>query len=896
MSAAPPSPIQEIARRKAMVAAVRERARGLFQAGTPGIQIAAAISEATSQLLLKLVDECLSTYDSSTREQLMRSGAIVAIGGTGRGELAPYSDLDLLFLSDDSEDPLFQEFVSGFVQTCWDSGIQLGHATRDIPTCLTLARQDPQIATALIEARHLWGSEKLVDQLTTRFLKTVVNSRRRQFIEDCLEARTEGWSEHRPAAQELEPDVKASSGGLRDLHLIRWIGFARHNVRDIDSLRLVGALSKSDASKLKDAWEFLTRLRIDLHLEARKAQDRLTRDEQLRIAEERGFTGNPQQRPVEQFMQQYFHHSSQLAAVAKRFAMLQLPRSWSSRVSDLLMGHRAEGILYVGLDRITVSKRNLPRICDSVESMLRVYKAAALYNVSLAPEVTDAIQQAVPTVEQVVTPASARLFMDIFRCTRSLGPIVRSMFETGLLDVIIPDVSHVRNLMQFNQYHHFTVDEHTLRAIETVTSYETDDGPIGTAYRALKHKEILHLSIFLHDLGKGFDRDHCIVGHEIALRIGTRLYLPEYQVEQMALLILKHLEMADLAFRRDITDAKLVLDFSREIGSPDTLRMLYVLTAADVTSVGPGTWTNWKAGLLAELFDRCLVILSGKRYSFHEEERVRAVKQKVAGHLGAGSLGPDALDQVDKRLRGFSAYYLTATPAEQIAADLKIIEKLSPTAIEVVPSWSPETGTTEYRIITRNPLAASGCFHKMCGVLAAKRLEILSADINTTTNGVVVDSYRVVDPDYSGQPPQHRFDEVAEAFRDVLQGNVTVESLFVRHGRFGSERVERPVSDLPTRVRIDNESSDGRTIVDVFAHDRPGLLYTVATTLYDLRLSIDMAKIATHFDQVVDVFYVQEADGSKVESLERLGEIKTRLQHALEQFEHSSHLQFVRRK
>jgi [protein-PII] uridylyltransferase len=884
--------VQEIARRKALVSGVRERARQMFEAGTPGIQIATAISQATDELLLALIQE---TLENSTLNPhaVAEEGAVIAIGGTGRGELAPYSDFDLLFLHRQRDARQFDEFVHRFVQICWDSGIQLGHATRDVATCISLSRKDPQIATALVEMRLLWGSQKLFDQLARRFRSRVVNARRRAFIEDCLKARSEGWTIDGPPAQELEPDVKSSAGGLRDLHLIRWIGFARYGMRDIDSLRLQGVLTKNDARQLKDAWEFLTRLRIDLHLAAGKPQDRLTKDEQLRIAGERGFEETDGQRPVERFMREYFHHSSALAAIARRFAALQRPRTVFERVRDLMIGHRAEGVLYVGPEQIDVAERNLPKVCKDLESMLRLYKAAALYDVPLAARVTEAIKEAVPRIEQQVSRESARLFMDVFRCTRPLGAIVRSLFSTGLLDVAIPDVTHVRNLLQFNQYHHFTVDEHTLRAIETVTAFERDQGPVGSAYRACKHKELLHLAVLLHDVGKGLKGDHCVVGEQIALRIGTRLFLPDYQTEQLALLVRKHLEMADIAWRRDITDANLVVNFSREIGSPDTLRMLYVLTAADVTAVGPGTWTEWKAGLLAELFDRCLVILSGKRYSFHEEERIRAVKQKVAQELQKLPEFAASADWVERQLRGFSAYYLTTTPAGQIAQDLRMIEKLSPEAIEVVWSFSPETKTTEYRIITRNPLATAGCFHKMCGVLAAKRLEILSADINTTAEGVVVDSYRVIDTDYDVEPPDYRFEEVADAFRDVLLKKVTIESLFIRNRRFGAERVIKSVSGLPTRVRIDNESADTRTIVDVFAHDRPGLLYVVSRNLYELGLSIDMAKIATHFDQVVDVFYVQEQDGRKIRTADRIREIKERLERALDEFENDSHRQFV---
>lgn len=884
------SPAEQIARRKALYANVRAQAQTLFDQGVPGVQIASAICSATEEVLHTLIGETCGEMGPGLMDRMPQMGSIVAIGGTGRGELAPYSDVDLLFLYNREGRDHFQEFAARFVQACWDSGMQLGHSIRDIPTCLSLAQEDCQIATALVEARCIWGNEALCERLNQRFLRRVIKARKRRFIDDCLKARSPDWFSSGPPSQELEPDIKSSSGGLRDLHLIRWIGYARYGVKDIDSLRLAGGLGKTDARMLKDALEFLTRIRIDLHLSARRAQDLLTKDEQLRIAELRGVSSSDEQRPVERFMREYFQHSSEVAAITRRFAALERPRLLRERLQDYLFGHRAEGYLFVSGHQIDVADRNLPRVCKDVESMLRTYKASALYNVPLSPRVTEAIKSAVTTLPADVSPVSARLFLDILRCTRSLGPTLRSMFSTGLLDLIIPDVTHVRNLLQFNQYHKFTVDEHTLRAIETVTSFEFDQTPVGSAYREIHNKEVLHLAVFLHDIGKGFVRDHCLVGEEIAVRIGRRLFMPPAQIEQVAQLVRKHLEMADAAFRRDITDQQLIVDFSTQVGAPDVLRMLYVLTVADVTSVGPGTWTTWKAGLLDEFYDRCLLILSGKRYSHHEAERVREAKQAVVMALRQVGRREATFEGVDRSLRGFSSYYLTTTAPSQIAQDLQVIDNLAEDRIEVVTRCDEERGISEYRVIALGGKTLTGCFHKMCGVLTAKRLEILNADINTSEQGVVVDSYSVIDPDYAGCPPPHRFEEIADTLRDVLQGKDSVEALFQRNRRFGENRRLSPVSQLPTKVKIDNDSSATRTIIDVFTYDRPGLLYTVAKVLFELNLSIDLAKIATHFDQVLDVFYVQESDGRKVKDGERLNLIRERIQNALQEFESASRL------
>lgn len=882
-----------IEQRKEKLKRVRDRARVQFLSGTPGIQISAAISKGLDELLLELIEEIGPQF--ATLEELASQGAIIAIGGTGRGDPAPYSDLDLLFLHNRIGASDFQKFTTNFVQNLWDFRWELGHSCRDIATCISLAKSDPQIATPLIEARFLWGNQKLFDQLTRKFKRTVVDARQRQFINDCLNARYENWDDNQAPKQELQPDIKSSAGGLRDLHLIRWIAFARYGIRDIDLLRLQGVMTKEDAGKLKKAWEFLTKVRIDLHLHAGREQDRLTREEQLRISESRGFQGTDKQRGVEQFMQEYFNHASAIAEISRHFAAVERPRGLQHVAKSLLMSHRADNFLIVTSDEIDVARRNLSRVCKSLESILQLYKTAALYGVPISPRVADTIKERVPELQkEEMSPVAARIFLDILQRVEPLGYIIRSMFNTGVLDLVIPNVSHIRNLLQFNQYHHFTVDEHTLRAIEVVTGFAKDDGPIGTAYRAIRQKEVLHLALLLHDIAKGMGGDHSELGHDIALQIGHRLAMPLHQIEQAALLVLKHLVMADIALRRDITDKKLLIDFSRDVGSPDTLRMLYALTAADITAVGPGTWTDWKSNLLTELFDRCMVILSGKRYSFHEETRLKEIKQQVFELLNLKSQQEYEYQWVENRLKGFSAYYLTCTSPKQIAKDLAVIDRLDETSIEVVGDWDPETQTTEYRVITRNADAVPGCFHKMCGVLSAKRLEIIAADINTTKDGVIVDAYQVTDDDFAGEPPPFRMEEIAKTLRSVLSQKETVESLFQRNSRYGEKNEEPEFSELPTRVRIDNESSDTRTIIDIFAYDRKGLLYVVAKTLHELNLSVDMAKIDTHFDQVNDVIYVQEADRTKVQSSERLSDIQRTLEQTLHEFFETEHMEFTR--
>lgn len=888
---------------RSRVAEIRQRGRRLFDGGATGIQVAAALCEATDAFLIDLFREALSEATPSQEAALQSNAAVIALGGLGRGELAPYSDTDLLFLdgrgatgfagATASAGAAFSAFAAQVVRDCWDAGLRLGHSVRTFGETLSLARQDAHVATSLVQSRLLWGDEALFRKFRHTFERKVVRGRApwggwsRAFVEACVAAREAERREHGSAVSQLQPNVKRSLGGLRDVHLLRWIGFAHYGTADIDALRLLGALKKDDARRLVTAWEFLTRIRIDLHFRADRPQDVLTYEEQLRIAEERGVEPSVGLRPVERFMQTYFRHSTDVANIVQRFTALHRPGSLASRVIHSLFTHRVDGRYRVGWDWIDVLPRAREIVLGSTEQILKLYHTALVNRVVPLPQLTEHIERAVPDLPEELSPDSARLFVEMMGGGRSLGRILRSLYETGLLERIIPQVTHARCLLQFNEYHSYTVDEHTLRTVEAAVQFARDDGPLGRAYRNIHHREILHLALLLHDLGKGLNEDHSEVGRRIARSTAARLNLPEQQREMLVFLVHKHLLMSHLAFRRDIADPEILLQFSREVGSPELLRMLYVLTAADLIAVGPGIWTDWKAELLTELYDRTMLILSGEEIRFREAEHIKQIKEQVCASLlsaESGATNPEFQEWIDGQMNTFSPHYLSGIPPVRIAADLKLMRRLEPGGVLVEGRFDPETDTVRYHLIAHADVS-QGCFHKTTGVLTAKRLEILTAQICTTREGVVVDHFRVLDKDYTGAPPPSRIDDVARTIKSVLTGEFAVEQLFRKHTRFEAADALHPISDLPTRVVIDNDSSDRSTVIDVFAHDRPGLLYLLTRTIYDLGLSVLLAKIGTHLDQVVDVFYVTDAQGRKIEDGQRLQQIRTELTSKVEQFE-----------
>lgn len=871
---------------------IREQGRQLFESGAPGIPTAASLSQAFDKLVLDLWNDTLKNTPQEFADKIAAHSAIVAVGGTGRGELCPYSDVDLLFLDGGPASALFKEAYDRMIRTCWDAKLEPGASLRTIPQSMEDCRTDPKFASGLVEARLLWGSQPLIENLQKTFRREIIRKRTRQFIDECVRCRESEWKDGR-AVQELEPDVKNSSGGLRDLHLIRWVGFAVFGVADIDSLKLQGALEKDEAQALKQAWEFLTWLRINLHYHSGQAEEKFSRGEQLRIAQERGLEDQAGQRGVERLMREYFQHTSRVASIARRFVARNRPRSLMTRVRNYLVGHRAEGVLHVG-EVVDCSHRGLPAVTRSVDTMLKVYRLCASQGLLPGPTLEEGLKRAASKFRGTpITQMEAGRFLDILKYGEALPQILRSMVETEVLDLVLPEFTRIRCLLQFNPYHHFTVDEHTLRAIGIVTRFPDESGPlVQQVYRELQNKHLLHLALILHDIGKGFEEDHCLVGERIAHDVGKRFGLPKDQTELLAFLVRWHLEMADIAFRRDHTDEAEIVPFSQKCESPERLQMLYALTVADVSAVGPGTWSHWKALQLGEFYDRCFVVLSGRHYGEYEAARLKRTTGEVAEQLS--STAPDiAPAWIESAMSDLSAYYLTCTESDRIAADLRILHGLSAENVIVDSQYEPNTGTCEYRIFTRNTAAAQGCFHRLAGVLTAMRHRILSAAINTTQQGAVIDSFQVRDRDFDGEPTPDRREAVARAMQDVLLKKYSVEELFRKNRRFGASRPTRTGGELPTRVRIDSSSSESRTIVEVFAHDRSGLLYSVSKAIHDLNLSVDLAKIATHLNQVLDVFYVRELDGSKVTGEDRLRQIQTVLEAKLSEFENTGWKEFA---
>ena len=845
-------------------------------AGTPGIQICTRLTDLLDAVVLDLYESAVADLGGADSQEVRSQVALVAHGGFGRRDVAPYSDVDLMVLHAAGAEHLAFPLASRLLRDISDVGLDIGHSVRTPRQACQFAARDPMICTSLVESRLLAGGEKLFASFFERFTRRT-RSRHRGLFHAIENARRKERAEFGETVYMLEPNVKRSRGGLRDLQFLRWLGFARYGATDTDNLQRLGAFSKEDQRTLVDATEYLLRLRNELHFHADKPNDVLDRNEQLRLAELYGYRQAGGLLPVEQFMREYFRHTRGVRSVVSNYVANSRPRRFLSSAAAALFSHRVDGDYRVTYNQIEATPRGLASLQTDLAEVLKLCDLANLYNKRIAPTTWNAVRAAVPRICGEANPDVAKQFLSLVSQPGRLGELLRRLHELGVLEKIIPGFSHARCLLQFNEYHKYTVDEHCILAVQRATEMISDPGILGRVYWGIKQKRTLHLALLIHDLGKGFVEDHSEIGLRIAEDTAQRLRLSVREAETVKFLVHKHLLMSHLAFWRDTSDDQVVVKFAVEVGSPEVLDMLFVLTAADFAAVGPGVWTSWKAEVLTDLYRRTMRHLAGDTAVAATADRLVSLKAKVRKRL-AGEVDRAWFDRQVDALP--PAYALAATP-QRIAAELRELHSLAPGDVRAKGRFVIESGTVEY-VVAAHEEITPGVFHKLTGALTSQRLQILSAEINTLADGLVLDRFYVVDPDYAGAPPETRLEEVADALAKSLSAPHGSTPDFCELWSTAANRKRVELSNLPTRVLIDNSTSDRYTILQIFTCDRMGLLFTITRTIFEMGLSVSVAKIGTYLDQVVDVFYTTDQQGRKVEDEACLQDIRARLIAAIE--------------
>ena len=849
--------------------------RELHESGAEGLSVCNQLSGLLESVLRRICQIGLEEISPELESRV----SITLLGGCGRGDIAPFSDVDLMLLYQGSLTDDIVEFSRRISQDITDSGLQLGFSCRTPREACTMSLTDAYIFSSLTEARLLMGNRDLFENFQGRF-RRITTRKNSSLIKAIIAARAKERHEYGETVYLLRPNVKRSRGALRDIHLIRWLGFVRFGETDIDQLLAKGAISTKDSKQLLESREFLLRVRNEMHFHANRANDGLERGEQVRLANWLDYAGDDALLSVEEFMRDYFRYTSRVSYICDHFVNKSLQHKqrgtslFGSMITKQIDDHFRMGPTYIG-----VSDKAIGEVKTQLDQVLRLMQLSCLHEKSIEHKTWIEIRHEMLKRNTKIefTQDCARRFMALLSNTKGLGGALRRLHEMTVLRKIIPEFDHARGLLQFNEYHKYTVDEHSLKALEHVISFEQDQTIIGETYRSVRDKKLLHLALLLHDLGKGFPEDHSEVGRRIAASTGERFGLEDDETETIKFLVHNHLVMSHLAFHRDIFDENMVAEFAANVGSLQMLSMLYVLTLADIMAVGPDVLTPWKLDLLTNLYKSTKRVLAGD-HDGRLEPRFKQVYDRVS-EFGAD---PEERAWLLDRAACMPNNYCLGRPPNEIAQRLLEFKQVQ----DGILCWVNPIPDTKYVEITvaKSSSRRTGVFYKVAGTVSSMGLQIHGADIKPIGEDMVWYWIQFEDSMYSGVPPESRLEEIKENVLANIFSEESWESLRFPTVWKKEDKVATEAARPEIQVKMDNDTVANATVIDVFSSDKAGLLYRTSRKIHQLSLDVTYARTISYGIQVIGVYYVTDDDGNKIRDRNQLLKIQAELQQTLVDF------------
>jgi [protein-PII] uridylyltransferase len=847
------------------------------RAGAGGLEIVSAFSTMMDHLIRHLFAEVSDDFIRRYPSENQRC-SVIAQGGYGRGELNPYSDIDLLFLYSWKVSPYLEAVTERLLYTLWDAGLQVGHATRTIKESIALSASDMKVKTALLDARYLCGKFDLYQEFEKAVESRLIKKRVNRFIQEKLTENRLRHESYGGSVYLLEPDVKDGDGGLRDIHTARWIGRVKTGAKDLDALALKAIVSAADVANLKTSQDFLLRVRNELHFSTGKHQDQLTFEEQEKVSRALGFEGEGTLKAVEVFMRNYYLHASQIS----RLTSLVIHRTTEGS-RPLFRGRYSfartvrEGVR-ISQGQLSITK---PSILESEPgNLIEVFADMQQQRCELSQETRELLREHPGLIDDKFRRSAAANipFFKILKWKERVYETLLEMHRCGILGAFIPEFGRLLCMVLHDAYHIYTVDQHSLKLIQQIEKLkagEYKDGlPLLTQLARDADKiELLYLGLMFHDIGKGFGGGHSEIGAGLVRPIARRMRLNADDGALVEFLVRYHLLMTHSAFRRDLEDEKTIFDFAKTMGNVNNLKMLYLLTFADVKAVGPDVWNPWKASLLGELYVKTLNLLEEVEKGEFQREDVRAVLRRIQGRVRRELAKDHPVERVDHFVDAMPERYFLSTPESDVPAHFELMEKFTGKGAVTAVEHFPERDCSSIVICTRD---RPGLFASITGSLTALNLDILNARIFTSNDGRILDVFRV---SHRGRSELVMAEQKWVKFRStldqVLEGRLDVDRLVQNSQR--SSFLQRHVPKVATVIQVDNEASDNFTILEVFTEDRIGVLFTIAYALHQLGLSIHVAKISTNVDQVADIFYITDETGKKIEDPAWLEEIRLSL-------------------
>ena len=866
---------------KSALAAGRDEIRQRFEAGGSGAETVLAQAFLIDQLIRVIYDFAAERAYPAANPTLTDRLSVVAVGGYGRQELAPFSDVDLLFLLPYKETPRHEQVIEYVLYMLWDLGLKVGHATRSIDECMRLSKRDLTIRTSILEARYLWGEQNLFGEMKRRFDAEVVADTGPEFVDAKLAERDQRHHRMGDSRYVLEPNVKEGKGGLRDLQTLFWIAKYLYRVSDVVELVQRGVLTAPEAARFAKSQEFMWNVRCRLHYLAGRGEDRLTFDVQTVIGEQLGYRDHAGTSGVERFMKHYYLTAKAVGDLTRIFcAALEAEHRRRPRFAlpRLNLFKRAPDGLAIEGSRVTLAKE--AHFADDPVNILRLFHTAQELGLDVHPQALRAITRNLRLVDAIRDdPEANRLFMEMLTSRHGPEITLRRLNEAGVFGRFVPDFGRVVAQMQHDMYHVFTVDEHTIFAIGILHGIEqgkyTEEMPVASeVVHQVQSRRALYVAVLLHDIAKGRGGDHSELGADVALHLGPRIGLTEEEIETVSWLVRHHLMMSNTAFKRDIHDPKTISDFVDVVQSLERLRLLLVLTVADIRAVGPNVWNAWKAALLRELYYAAEETMSGGLAGEGQEARVAHARSELSD-----ALTDFTADEIEAHVeRGYPPYWLafdTATHARHARLMRNADRGAAPITIE--------NQIDHFRAVTEVTIYAGdhpGLFSRIAGAIALGGADIVDAKIFTTTDGMAIDTFWIQGSTGGAFDDSDRLERMSTRIEQTLAGSLRPTQELAKKIESLSKSRTR-VFTVPPRVFLDNEASRTHTVVEVSGRDRPGLLHELTRTLTGLNLQIASAHVSTYGETAVDVFYVKDVFGLKITHDNKIAQIREALMAAL---------------
>jgi [protein-PII] uridylyltransferase len=840
-----------------------------------GTRCAESLSLAEDQIIHALFDLASGVVfpASGAGERI----AVVAVGGYGRGTLAPGSDIDLLFVLPSRQTQRVQNIVEFILYCLWDTRQKVGHATRNIDECIKLARSDITILTSILEARYICGDEALFQRLAAEFQRDVVSRDAKQFIAEKLKERDLRHLKAGESRYVVEPDVKDGKGGLRDLNTLFWIAKYTFATDATDELAEKGAFTREELAVFKKCERFLWAVRCHLHFLAKRGNDRLSFDRQPDIAERLGYKSHGGLKHVERFMKHYFLVAKDVGDLTRILsASLEANHVKDTPGLGRVIGRlisRTSGVLREYPQFKLENGRIMPASAGVFEAdpvnLIRLFAISGRTGAEIHPDAVKLLRQSLRLTSRILdNPEANAIFLELLTAAEDPDIVLRMMNEAGVLGRFIPPFGRIVAMMQFNMYHHYTVDEHLIRAVGHLSAIErgklSDDHPLSTAiFPTITSRRLLYVAVFLHDIAKGRKEDHSIAGERIALELCPRLGLTASETETVAWLVRHHLLMSETSQMRDLNDFKTILDFCAVVQSLERLKLLLILTVADIRAVGPGVWNGWKGQLLRTLYAEAEPVLTGGHTAVSRRDRVAEAQSAFFNRLPGWTEG----EKKTYAARHYDPYWLGTTTEKQIK-HAELIRSAQPKTIVTSLETDAFTAITELTVYTPDHPRLLAL---ITGACAAAGANIMGAQIFTTTDGMALDTILIQREFPDEEDERRRGERIAELVRKALRGELRLKDAVSRAYR-PQQRMK--AFTVEPRVIIDNQSSNRFTVIEINGLDRLGLLYDLTEALYKLNLNIASAHITTFGEKAIDVFYVTDLTGAKIENATRHKQIE----------------------